>query len=398
MTRRLSALIGALEAVLVAVVGLALPLVPFTVVWGAVLGFGSDFAAVWRAAVDTWLIGHGVDVRFTLDAATAAALGVPGAGDPVVVSFALLGIGLATLLLARRAGRRIAQAPHPLLGAATALVAFEAITVLATVLSLHEAARPSIVQAATLPALVFAVGGAIGLVPALPREALAPLRDRIPEDARLAVTEALRLGLACVAGLVAVAAVAVAVLLAVHYDEVIALYESLHTEALGGVVLTLGELALLPDLVVWAASWLVGPGFALGAGSQVSPVGTAVGPVPAIPVLGAVPTGDLPFALAGLVAPVGVAFLVAVVVRSRVERLLGRLDAPLLVGLAAGGGLAGGALVAVLCAAASGSAGPGRLVEVGPTWWLVGLVAAAEFAVALALGLLAAGRRPRAAQ
>ena len=31
-----------------------------------------------------------------------------------------------------------------------------------------------------------------------------------------------------------------------------------------------------------AVSWLVGPGFAIGAGSFVSPVGTALGPLPAM--------------------------------------------------------------------------------------------------------------------
>ena len=30
-----------------------------------------------------------------------------------------------------------------------------------------------------------------------------------------------------------------------------------HAGLLGGIALTLGQLALLPDLVVWAASWFV---------------------------------------------------------------------------------------------------------------------------------------------
>ena len=36
----------------------------------------------WRGAVDVWLIGHGVDVTFTLDPTTAAALGIAGRGRP----------------------------------------------------------------------------------------------------------------------------------------------------------------------------------------------------------------------------------------------------------------------------------------------------------------------------
>ncbi len=60
------------------------------------------------------------------------------------------------------------------------------------------------------------------------------------------------------AGLLLIASLITAGAIAVKYAPIITLYESLHTEALGGVAITLGQLALLPDLVVWTASWLVG--------------------------------------------------------------------------------------------------------------------------------------------
>ncbi|MEZ5189477.1 MAG: hypothetical protein R2717_00350 [Schumannella sp.] len=76
MTRRLTVLFAALEALLVVAIGVAIPLVPMTAIWAAQFGFAPDWLIFWRGAVDVWLLGHGVDVTFTLDAATASALGL----------------------------------------------------------------------------------------------------------------------------------------------------------------------------------------------------------------------------------------------------------------------------------------------------------------------------------
>ena len=180
-------------------------------------------------------------------------------------------------------------------------------------------------------------------------------------------------------------------LLLANYARIIQLYESLHTELVGGVAITAGQLALLPDLVIWTASWFVGPGFAIGAGSTVSPLGTTLGPIPAIPVLGALPPSGLAFGFAGLLVPVVAGFLAGAAVRARLLEQLGEGRA-LAMGVAAiGGGVFGGLLLGLLAWAASGSAGPGRLGQVGPDPWAVGIVAAIEFAVAIALGLASGG-------
>jgi hypothetical protein len=81
-----------------------------------------------------------------------------------------------------------------------------------------------------------------------------------------------------------------AFILAINWVEIIRLYEALQISALGGVVITLGQLAILPNLVVYVASWLIGPGFSIGIGSSVSPLGTNLGPLPALPVFGAIPS------------------------------------------------------------------------------------------------------------
>jgi hypothetical protein len=55
-------------------------------------------------------------------------------------------------------------------------------------------------------------------------------------------------------------------------------------------------------------------------------------------------------------------------------------------------GLVAGIMLGLLAWFSAGAAGPGRLVEVGPSPWLVGLFATLEVGVAAALGLLS-GRK-----
>lgn len=55
--------------------------------------------------------------------------------------------------------------------------------------------------------------------------------------------------------------IVVFVLVLTHYGEIISLYESLQSGLVGGIALTVGQLPIVPNVVVWAASWIVGPGF-----------------------------------------------------------------------------------------------------------------------------------------
>jgi len=409
MTRRLTLLFSAFEALLVVAIGVAIPLVPLTILWAAQFGFAPDWAIFWRGAADIWLIGHGVDVTFTLDPTTAAALGIAGAGAPVKITIALLGFALLTLLLGVRAGERVAETGHRALGELTALAVFGLASSVVTLTAVNGGARPSIWQGVLLPTLVFAIGLFLGVLregrERGPDAAGSSLRDWIDDwrpQVRAAVAGALRAGAAAAAITTLVSAVAVALLIAVNYAQIIRLYEALHTEVVGGVALTAGELAFLPNLVIWAVSWFIGPGFAIGAGSHVSPLGTALGPMPTIPLLGALPTGDLAFGFAGLLVPVVAGFLAGAAVRPILVRALDAAadhadpasHLPALVATALGGGVFGGVLLGLLAAVSSGAAGPGRFQQVGPDALAVGLAAALEFAVAIGIGLAASSRLP----
>lgn len=143
---------------------------------------------------------------------------------------------------------------------------------------------------------------------------------------------------------------------------------ALGVDAFGGVLLGVGQLALAPNLVLWAAAWLSGPGFAVGAGTSFAPAGVHGGPLPALPLLGALPDGG-----GGAVAWAPVLVLLLGVLAGLGLRREVEDTAPWHVPAAVGTAGAVAAVVAVCGAlAAGGAAGPGRLLDVGSDPWLVG--------------------------
>jgi len=61
MRRTTIALLAALEAFVMALVGFGVAFVPLVVLWAVHFGLGVDFSVFLRAAADVWLVGHGVD-------------------------------------------------------------------------------------------------------------------------------------------------------------------------------------------------------------------------------------------------------------------------------------------------------------------------------------------------
>lgn len=408
MNRNVTMLFSALEALLVVAIGVAIPLVPLTLLWAVQFGFAPDWLLFWRAAVDIWLLGFGVDVSLVLDPALAAQLGIAGAEAPFVVSIAVLGFALLTVLLAVRTGLRIAETRYRTAGTLVALAVFAVVSALLTLSALHPTVSPSLWQGVLLPTLFFAVGLGIGAETGRMRrsrsaEQAVPentverrVREFVlswPDEVRAVLAVSLRGGAAASAIVLGVAAVALAVLIMLGYASIIALYEAVYAGALGGAVLTLAQLALLPDLVVWAASWFIGPGFAIGTGSSVSPLGTELGPIPAIPLLGALPTGDLAWGFLGLLVPVVAGFALGTLLRPALSRALGDdVGVPLRVAAGLGIGVVAGLVLGLLAAASAGSAGPGRLMDVGPNALLVGVLAVVEVGLPAALGMLTGAR------
>jgi hypothetical protein len=132
--------------------------------------------------------------------------------------------------------------------------------------------------------------------------------------------------------------------------------------------LLLLSLAMLPNAVLWATAFVLGPGFAAGTGTAVNVLAVRTGALPLFPLLGAVPRngGHLyPYDLAFLAIPVAAGAVVALIVtRARHRRLGDRVRA-------LGAASAAAALAAGLAATLSG--GPlagGRMATLGPSGWL----------------------------
>ncbi len=445
MNRTTVALLAALEAVIVATVGIGICVVPLTVLWAAQYHLTGDFLVIWKAAADIWLVGHGVNLTVTLDPQTVGSLGLPGAAAPFQVTIALLGFAALTAGLGVRTGLRAAETPYRSTGAISALAVFVAVSVLVTLTAGSPLVTTSLWQGIVLPPFVYALGIGIGLAFAALRDtterATARAGDRsadradrpddhmgdhagdhtddrtdgtstsaragatpvvvavrarvgaIPEPVRAGLLGAVRAGTAASAIVIGVSALILALLIFGNYGAIISLYEQLQTGVAGGVALTIAQLAFLPNLVIWLMSWLVGPGFAIGTGSAVSPIGTALGPLPGVPLFGVIPAHGYTFGLVGVLVPLLAGFVAAALLRATRKAQVD--GAPALLLTALGIGAVAGIQLGLLAWWSSGALGPGRLHDVGPNPWLVGAFAAVEVAVAASIGLLAGGRARR---
>jgi hypothetical protein len=407
MRRTTIALLAALEASVAALIGLGAVLVPLMLLWAVHFGLAIDVSVFLRAAADMWLLGHGVDLVVQLDPVTAARIALPGAGDPFPITIALLGFALISVAFGRRIGRRSAAGGHSFSGGIAAILVFAAVGAgLALVAGVDES-RADPWQGALLPAFTIGIGVVIGAVgeslraasstdaaSGLVRRALAALPAGLVAGARAAV----RIGAGAAFGVLAVAGVLVAVLIALDYATIAGLYQALGAGIDGGIALTVAELALLPNVVIWAAAWLLGPGFAIGTGSLVSAGGTLLGPVPGIPLLGALPADAPALGALWLIVPVLLGFTGAwaVSIGDDSDRDVPRATgwwAPLAV--AAGAAATSALVLGLLAWWSGGAAGPGRLAEVGPAPLAVAGVAATTVGLGALFGGYSARLRRR---
>lgn len=405
MNRSLVAVLAALEAFLAVAVGVGISLVPLSIMWAARLDSGLGWDVFWRASADIWMLGHGVDFTLTLAPELVAAIALPGAEVAFALTIAPLSFALVTILLGVRLGRKSAESGARLIGPLAGILTFATLAVLIALSAVHSNAVPNLWMAFTFPAGIFAVGviigtrGAIGVVGGRAdkvKRSVVGWAGEIPTHVRRVLVGALAGGAAAVAAVVAVAGLLLSILVLANFSAIVRLYEGLQGGGGGGLILTAAQLSFMPNIVAWVASWLVGPGFALGTGSSISPLGTQLGPVPALPILGALPVGDLSYGFVGIAVPLLAAVAVAWGMRASLLRMLGGLP-PLrwLLLVAVGMGIVGGLLLGILAWASGGAAGPGRLVDVGPNFWQVGSWGALELTVGALIGMLAPGLRSR---
>ncbi|SDP21483.1 hypothetical protein SAMN04487914_105164 [Arthrobacter sp. ok909] len=398
---------GALESAQAAVISALVVAAPIVTVW-ATAGFqNSGFDLLARLAGQAWLLIHGVPLLL----ATAGA-GSAAHPDSGTLSLIPLGLTLIPFLLAWRAGLRLARASYTdqlwqaLLGSWLMYAGFGVAT---GFVCRTSDVGISLWSAALIPLIPFGLGMVVGAR----REAGSWSRligvdavawlSRTSQHSRWAgsyLGSAIKAGWVALMASLSMAAALLAVDLFIHWNLVVAVYEGLDAGAIGGAVLTIVLLGFLPNLVVFALAWISGAGFALGVGSAAGPLGTAVGPLPSIPVFAALPSGSLDFGFVALVVPAlagalaGWWFLregenhfdewLSIKVRAR---WFTAAASTLVLGAVIGS--VAGLLAAGLAWLAGGSAGIGRLTEIGPDPLRTALFVAAEVGIGVVIGYAA---------
>jgi hypothetical protein len=362
---------GAVAAILAAGAGLAVLTLLVLIGWIAAPHAGLGLTGVLRTAAMLWLIGH--HVGFALH----------GSGR---IGMLPLGLVLLPGALLWRAGRWVVRAGgvrrlrHVGYAALALALPYALVAWALAVASRSAQAAASGPQALICGFLLALVAGGLGGARALaPWGQLTALLPDRPRSVIIGVTGAL-----CV--LVVAGALLAGASLATHLSEYDTLSDGLAPGAIGSVLLLVTQVAYVPNAIVWAVSFTLGPGFAFGTGTVVAPTGVALGPLPGLPLLAALPPGAhagtppwlavivlaLPY-LAGIAA--GLLLVRAAPTPS--------LEAAPLWGLACG--VAAGVVLGAAAVFSGGPLGDGRLAAVGPSGWQVTLVAALEIGVASAI-------------
>jgi Family of unknown function (DUF6350) len=365
------AVTGALAACAVTATGLAIILPLMLVGWIAAPHAGLGLPGVLRSATELWLAAH--HVGFALHG--AGRIGMLPLGLVVIPGFLLWRAGRWLV----RSGR-VSSLPEVGYAALAVAAPYAVLSGALALASRSPLVVPSLPQAVaggfTVALCAAGLGAARALAPWHTLAGLLPPRPR-----SVVLGSAGSLALLGVAGSVLAGAS-----LAVHLPEFRILNDSLGAGAVGTVLLLVVQLAYLPNAVIWAVCFTLGPGFAFGAGTVVAPTGAVVGPLPAFPLLAALPPGahaSLPgwasatvLALPYLAGAFGGVLLVraAVVPASEAAPLWGFVS-----------GLVTGCVTGLLAVFSGGPLGSGRLAAVGPSGWQTALVAVLEVGVAAAI-------------
>ena len=406
MNKRQTFFIAALEAAILVAVSLGVVLVPLSLVWLLENNPDVDWLVAFRAAADFWLLSHGTGL--VVPEGEILGLLVPA----FVVTLVPLGM---TIWLARsfyNAGKRFLAARSLWPGWLGGSLVYGVAALGISTAAYDSAIYPVAWQGVFFPTILFLTFQILGSVFGQPDEIFegdvldqSPERDRIRGalnslrlklhwSIRSIMGPAFRAGTAITVMLLAVSAFTLAVLIAISWIDITRLYESVQVSILGAGVFTIGQLALIPNLVIFGAAWFTGVGFSIGAGSLISPLGSQVGPLPTIPVLGALPVGGLEFGMISIVVVLLAAFIATLAIRKSADEIRFEFATAWTAAISLGLSIAlvTSLQMALLATIASGSAGPGRLVQVGVSPWLLALVVFVEVGVVATLAAFYSAR------
>ncbi|MBY6060394.1 DUF6350 family protein [Microbacterium esteraromaticum] len=387
-------LLAALDAAIAAATGLAVVLAPLTLLWVLAFGASAQWGELWPLTGALWQFGHGVPLEVVLPDEVLSALAIPKSAAQFALSVTPLALFVFAALFAAGSGRRAAVAGSWVAGVASGAVTFALITAIVALTAQASLLRAPLWAAIVIPASVYLAGLLVGALVYAWTEGDGGIIDRLHDivdgwgDWSPVPGEAIRGASIALLALTGVSGLGFTVMTLLRGGEVIALFEAAHVDALGATMLTIVHLAYVPTLLVWSAAWIAGPGFAIGTGTSVSPVGTELGPLPGFPVLGLVPENSSIWMLVIVLVPIGCGALAGWMVRSRlVWEGMGDAFAPRAV-ISGGIALLSAGAAALAAVLASGSIGTGRMAEAGPHVGAFALAVGVEVLIGSAILLL----------
>ncbi len=240
-------------------------------------------------------------------------------------------------------------------------------SLLLLVISLFSSLRDEVVSVRIYLAIPIALLVAFAF--SLIASRLMPARTRAPWE--IATTWAAF----ALAILLAVATLVLFISLAIHYRAVFDLTTVISPGIFGGVALIAIQILYLPNMVVATLGYISGSGAHIGSGSIIHPFLFELDQLPALPLLGALPRGSFPWAIAGAFVVIAFGFIIH-------RRLLARFGSDLTSAISLAAFFVLSLLIAV---SASGQLITDVLGEVGPSWWRFPLVLSGELALGMAL-------------
>ncbi len=323
-----------------------------------------------RVGADAWLVGHGAQLTVS---------GVPLGIIPLTLT-AMIAV------VVYRSGRWAAATSEPpeddrtVVLAATILTGlYVVIAVVTCVVVSQDSASPSLGRAIVGSLLLSGTAGTLGLASGTGR--LRGWVELVPGWIRAMMYGASAAFLL----LVIASSVLVVAALVAGFNEAATVMSELQLGPGDHLMYALATVAVAPNAVLFGSAYLLGPGFAVGTGTVVSPTVVALGPLPAFPLLAALPgSGQTPEWAIGLLAVPVVIGAAGAVLAQRAYRVTA-YDSAALRGFGSGFGAA--VLTALAVALAGGPMGTGRMADIGAP---VGEVLVAAV-MAMSMGGLVAG-------
>jgi hypothetical protein len=128
---------------------------------------------------------------------------------------------------------------------------------------------------------------------------------------RVSPSKSVRIAVRASALMLGTSLILIFIFILTHLSQVKNITISLQPGIFGGLLLLALNVLYLPNAAVAIAAYFSGTGIAVGAGTLVSPLWYHLGQIPALPLLGILPTGRQPLALIGLIFFIGLGVLLA---------------------------------------------------------------------------------------